>query len=137
MSATISVVRRILTTRFKEWVDANHPEIPIAYEDVPFKKPSNNDTYFEVILVAGDPVHRSVDAKSQTHFGSFSINVAVLEGTGTTGISFAEAIADLYKVGSRVLAPVFITNPPSIKSRISDNAGRKIYPIVIRYRAEI
>ena len=129
-----SIIRAELETRLKTWADAQTPKIPVAFQNVPFTKPTTG-VWLEAYLLPNFTMNQEVSGKRKTHIGIFHINCWAPSGTGMGRVEqLAQQIVDLYPILPKTGA-VSIEQTPTADNSIPDN-GWVIVPVTVKYRME-
>lgn len=129
-----SIVRAELETRLKAWASAQTPAIPVAFENVPFTKPTASP-YLEAYLLPNVTLSKTVDAKRKTYMGLFQINCWAPSGQGMGQVEkLAQSIINLYPMLPKT-GNVSVESNPSADTPIPAD-GWVIVPVIIKYRME-
>lgn len=130
-----SIVRAELETRLKTWAEAQSPKVPIAFENVPFTKPTDG-VFVEAILIPNITLDANVAADRQTLMGIFQVNCWARSGKGMGEVErLANSIIGLYPILPKT-GNVSIEKTPYVESSIQDTSGWVISPVTIMYRYE-
>lgn len=130
-----AVIRAELESRLKTWADAQNPQVPIAFQNAAFTKPSSGP-YLEAWLLPGPTLNKTVDGSRKTYIGIFQINCWAKSGNGMGVVEqLSQSVINLFpmlpKTGS-----VSIEKTPEAERPIPDDAGWVIVPVTIQYRME-
>jgi hypothetical protein len=125
-------VRSEFESRLNTWALANN--IPVAFEGVPFTKPTNTP-YAQSFLVVALVENPNVTAIRTRAKGYFQVNIWGLDGLGaleteTLANSLAAAFPVVPKIGT-----VSVERPPYIAPALVVDAWRCV-PVQIYYRVE-
>ena len=117
------------------WAAAQSPAIPVAYESVPFTKPTTR--YLECFLIPANTKDVTVDGTRQRYMGTFQINVWVPDGKGRgAGDVIAAALVDLFPIVPKT-GNVSVETTPTVSRAIKDVAGWRVIPVTLTYRLEV
>ncbi len=131
------LIRAALTTKLATWAAAHNPVLTIAREGQAFTKPTDNSPWLEVMLHPAATINPTTEATRKRYLGEFSVNVWTKDSIGTgLGEGIAEEIAALFPVVPKSLLPISVEQTPSIKKGFVDEAGWRITPVCVQYRAE-
>ena len=112
---------------------ASANNIPVAYENVTFVKPST--TFIELYIIPATTVNPTVAAKRATLYGMIQFNIYCKSGEGSKkSEDLAQEIIDLFPVVPKV-GTVSIEQTGSIMNPLYDSQWR-VLPVRIRYRQE-
>lgn len=130
-----SVIRAELETKLKAWADAQIPKVPVAFENLPFTKPTNG-VFIEAYLIPNDTIDVDVSGNSKRYIGIFQVNCWAKSGNGMKQVeALAQNIISLFpmlpKAGS-----VSIEGTPQAARSILDSSGWTVVPVTIKYRYE-
>ena len=124
-----------LETRLAAFAAAQTPALPIAWEGVPFTKPSTGG-YLEAFLLSANTINPTVDGKRKRDLGIFQVIVYFPDGSGVGTLeTVAQGIVDAFPVVPQS-STVVITNTPSTTHTTPDTSGWRWLPVSIPYRIE-
>ena len=127
-------IRSELTPRVRDM--AATLNVPVAYENVNFTKPSSG-AFLEMFIVPTTTKDVTVDGTRQRELGYMQLNVWCPVGKGTKqSDDIVEAIKLAFPLVPKT-GNVSIENTASIKQAIVDESGYRIIPVVIPYRLEV
>lgn len=131
------IIRQELATRLKTWADAQNPSVQIAYQNVPFLKPSTPGVpWLEAQLLPNVTLNNEVSGSRKTYMGIFQVNCWGLYGNGMRVIeTLAQNVIDLFPVLPKT-GLVSIEQTPTAENPLFDTAGWVIVPVTIKYRME-
>lgn len=128
-------IRSELETKLAAFAAAHVPPLPVAYEGVPFIKPSG--PFLECFLKKSGTLDVTVDGTRQRELGLFLVNVWVKDGAGSAvAEDIAQGIINYFPIVPQTFS-VNISNTPNASPAIVDANGWRVIPISIRWRAEI
>lgn len=134
---TQPAIRAILMAKLATFAAAHSPVLTIAREGIPFTKPADDSAFLEAILTPANTTNPSSEATRKRFHGDFQINVWTKDNIGPgSGEAIAEEIIALFPVVPKSLLPVSIEQTPSIRAAILDQAGWRVIPVTMMYRAE-
>lgn len=129
------IIRAALETRLKAWADAQVPKIPIAFEGVPFSKPTTGP-YIEPLLLPNVTSNTELSGRRQTHLGIFEVRCWCPTGNGMGVVErLASNVIKLFPILPK-LGSVSIENTPYSERPQFDDAGWVIVPVLVFYRYE-
>lgn len=132
-----STIRAELETRLRTWADAQSPAIKIAFENMPFTKPTSG-VFLETFLIPNITLNPTIDASRQRLMGIFQVNCwASSDNKGMKAAeSLAQSVIDLFPVVPKT-GSVSIERTPYASPSLLDNSGWRIVPVTIQYRLDI
>jgi len=127
--------RQELESRIAAFAASQSPPLTVAYENVPFTKPTNS-SYLECFLVSAGTVALTVDASRNRERGTLQVNVCSPSGQGsnkveTIGAALVQAFPVVPKQGN-----VSIEQPGNTERLIVEISGWIILPVTFPYRVE-
>lgn len=129
---TQRTIRKEVEDKIKAW--AVPKAIPVAFENVPFTKPSDIP-FIELYIIPATTVNTTVSASRATNFGIIQINIYTPSGKGTKqSEDIAEELIRLFPVVPK-MGTVSIEQTGSIMSPLYD-AQWRVLPIRFTYRQE-
>jgi hypothetical protein len=131
-----SIIRAELETRLKAWADAQVPLIPVAFENVPFTKPSDG-VFLEPLLIPLPTADREVTGTSKRFTGLFRVNCWARSGRGMGQVEkLAQNVISLFPLLPK-RGSVSIESTPYSDNSVQDGTGWVVVPVTIKYRMEI
>jgi hypothetical protein len=128
-----SIIRAELESRLATWANAQTPKIPVAYEAVPFTKPTSG-VFLEAELHPAITLDRSVGGYKQRYLGIFQVNCWAKSGRGMAEVeTLAKNIISLFPMLPKQ-GNVSVEATPYTEHSILDSAGWVIIPVTIKYR---
>lgn len=129
-----AIIRASLESKLKAWADAQVPPIPIAFQGVPFTKPSTG-LFLEPYLIPNETFNKELSGKRKTYIGLFQVNCWAPSGTGMGQVEqLSQSIVDLFPIVPKIGA-VSIEQTPAAGRPMPDD-GWVIVPVTIKYRME-
>jgi hypothetical protein len=129
-----AVIRAELETRLKAWADAQIPEVPIAFQNVPFTKPTG--PYLEAILMPNGTFNKELSGTRKTYIGIFQVNCWAPSGKGMGQVeALSQSVVNLFPILPKSGA-VSIEQTPTAEKPLPDDSGWVIVPVTIKYRME-
>ena len=133
----ISDIRALLEGRLNTWASAQSPEIPIAWQNVPFTPPTTR--FLRAWILPAETGSETLDGAHRRYVGVFEVDVSVPQGSGPAAAeALAESIASLYPaydILDTTAIAVQIVSPMSIVQGFNSD-GRYVVPVWCRYRAD-
>jgi hypothetical protein len=128
-------IRTQLDGRLASWAATKYPNLPIAYENTAFTKPTNQ-AWLEVFLIPARTLSRGVDAAGSKERGIYQVNIWTPVGGG---MGFAEEL-ELELVALFPVMPKFsdvsVDQTPSSARGSTDTSGWRVISISVYYRYE-
>lgn len=125
--------RSEIETKLNTWAKSQVPPIPVAYENVPFTKPTDGP-YIEIVLLNSTAINRNL-ATDVRIYGKFQINVCapINNGMGVVD-ALVDSVIALYPVLPK-------TGSVSIEQPLNDSPKQIVdnfvcVPITGNYRTE-
>ena len=129
------VIRSELETRLAAFAAAQSPPLPVAWEGIPFTKPTTGG-YLEPFLISASTVNPDVAAKRSREVGVFQVNIYFPDGTGSAPCSnVAIALISAFPVVPKT-GLVSIEQTPNAARALLDTSGWRVVPVSIKYRYE-
>jgi hypothetical protein len=130
-------IRQEVESAVAAFANSQTPQIPIAFEGVPFTKPTNGP-YLEVFFLANSPMNATVDVSRIRVYGTFQINCYVLDGKGMKALDdLSDSIVALFPVNNKGLYTTFsVEQPPNVSPPLSDTKFR-MAAVRVKYRQEL
>lgn len=126
--------RSEIETTLANFLAAQTVVIPVAWEGVPFTKPTSG-IWLQPFMVSNSPMCANMGAQRFRTFGIYQINVFFKDGEGSGKIeTFANQIAALYPVFPKS-GTVSFDKPTNAQTPYTDTDWRVI-PIRLQYRTE-
>jgi len=130
-------IRVALESRLATWAAAQSTPVPVCYENQSFVKPTDDSPWLECFLKPNTTMNDYVGGTHSTRYGLFMVNVWTKDGIGMgQAEGIAEAIVALFPIIPK-FGPVSVEQTPTINASISDEAGWRISPVLIKYRYEV
>lgn len=133
------IIRSLFEARLKVWASTRVPALPIAYEDVAFTPPANDDPYLKIFLLPGNTDSEDLEGKHTSYRGVLQISVVTKSGGGRGAAGMiAEEIAGLYPNNlalSKADFTVFIHSPMATAGAIQGDTTSSL-PLSFQYRAD-
>jgi hypothetical protein len=130
----MTTVRQELETRLATFASSQSPPLKVAFEDLPFTKPTT--PYLECFIAKSNTLTVTVDANRTRELGVMQVNVWTPTGKGAgVGEVIADKIIAAFPV-IPIVGTVCIVSPASFSRAIIDESGWRILPITIMYRHE-
>jgi hypothetical protein len=131
----MSATRQELESRLQVFAESLAPHLTVAYENVPFTKPTS-EPYLECFLISAGTTAITVDASRNRERGTFQVNVWSPSGRGTAEVeSIGKGVVDTFKVIPK-LGTVSIEQPGNTGRLIIEINGWIILPVTFPYRVE-
>ena len=128
-------IRQELEIRLATFAASQSPKIEIAYEGVPFTKPTNKP-FLECFLISAGISTVTVDAIRNRERGTFQVNVWYPSGSGARAVEMiGQGLLNAFPVVPKV-GTVSIEQPANTGRLIVDLAGWIVLPVTIIYRQE-
>lgn len=128
---TQGTLRKEIEDKVAAW--ATTKNIPIAYENITFTKPTT--TWIELYIIPATTVNPTVNAKRATLYGMIQFNIYTKSGEGSKkSEDLAQELIDLFPVVPKT-GTVSIEQTGSIMNPLYDSQWR-VLPVRIRYRQE-
>lgn len=130
----MTTVRQELETRLLAFANAQIPPLKVAFEDVPFTKPTT--PFLEAIIVPAITINVTVNGNRIRELGVMQVNVWYPEGQGAgKGEALANKIIAYFPVVPKT-GTVSIEQTPYKSRAIMDVSGWRIIPVTLNYRQE-
>jgi hypothetical protein len=132
-----SIIRAELETRLKTWADAQSPKIPIAFQNVPFTKPTTSGSVFlECFLIPNVTMNIELSGQRSTLYGIFQVNCWVQQGKGMKAAeTLAQSVINIFPMLPKT-GDVSIEGTPTAEPSLLDDSGWVVVPVTIKYRYE-
>ena len=129
-------IRSNLEDRLRTFCAAQTPPIPIAFEGIPFVKPSNS-RYVQCWLLPSTTTSPTVEGYRRRVRGLFQISVYCPDGRGSKEVEdLSEQIAALYPVVPKNIFTELSIDRPTQTSQAYIDANYRCIPVTVSYRAE-
>jgi hypothetical protein len=130
-------IRQEVESAIASFASSQSPVIPVAYEGLPFTKPTNSP-YLQVVFLNNNITNATVDAMRQRVYGSFQIHVYAPDGKGMKQLDTLTAeIAALFPVYDKTKYSTFsVEQPPNVSPPMTDAAFR-VAVVRVQYRQEL
>jgi len=129
-------IRQEVELAVASFAAAQAPAIPVAYEGVPFTKPTGSP-YLQVVFLNNAITNATVDAERQRVYGSFQIMVYVPDGKGMKQLdTITSEIAALFPVYDKSLYSTFSVEQPANVSPPMTDAAFRVAAVRVQYRQE-
>lgn len=123
-------IRHQLEAHLYAWAHAQTPEVPVAWQNVPFDPPKSG-IWLQATVIPADTVSGSLATGEWK--GAFRVNVFGPAGQGSGDAeAVAKAIAQHFEAG-KDLGGVQISRPPSVGRGDNDDEFYMV-PVSIRYQ---
>lgn len=130
----MATVRQELEARLATFAASQVPSLPVAWEGVPFVKPTT--AWLECYLASAGTLSVTVDASRNRERGTLSVNVWVPSGWGVgKADALSQAVVRAFKVVPKQ-GSVSIEAPGNTGKIMMDVAGWIAIPISFPYRYE-
>lgn len=133
-----SIIRSYFETRVKAWADAQTPVVPVAFQNVPFTRPtlgSATNVWLECFVIPNVTTNVEISGKRSTKYGLVQINCWGQQGKGMKAVeAVADALVNLFPIVPKGV--VSVEGTPDVKPSIPDGAGWVAVPVTIKYRYE-
>jgi hypothetical protein len=130
-------IRQEAETAVAAFAAAQTPPIPVAYEGVPFVKPTNGP-YLEILFLDSASMNATVDASRIRKYGTFQINCYTLDGKGMRELeALTENIIALFPVNDKERYTTFSVESPPNASPPMQDAKFRMAAVRVKYRQEI
>lgn len=131
----MATIRQELESRLATFANSQTPTLKVAWENVPFTKPTD-EPFLECFLLSAGVVSATVDAKRTRERGTFQVNVWCPSGQGSSKVeTLGDAIVKVFPVVPKIGA-VSVEQPGNTGRLIVDISGWIILPISFPYRVE-
>jgi hypothetical protein len=132
----MATTRQELEGRLATFAAAQTPPLLVAWENVPFTKPTSLP-YLECFLISAGTTAVTVDALRNRERGTFQVNVWSPSGIGTNQVEvIGQGVVDTFKVIPKV-GTVSIEQPGNTGRLLIENNGWIILPVTFPYRVEL
>lgn len=126
--------RTEIETTLANFLNTLAPAIPVAWEGVPFNKPTSG-IWVQPFMVSNTPVCANIGAQRFRTIGTYQINVFFKDGEGSAKVeAFANQIAALYPVFPKS-GTVSFDKPTNAQTPYTDTDFR-VVPVRIVWRTE-
>lgn len=130
-----SIIRAALESRLATWANAQNPKIPVAFEEMPFTKPTSGP-FLESFLIPNVTIDKDVAGLHKRMHGIFQVNCWARSGRSMSEVErLSQNIIDLFPMLPKT-GPVSIEQTPYASPDLKDSAGWVIVPVTILYRYE-
>lgn len=130
-------IRQEVETAVAAYAAAQNPPIPVAYEGVPFNKPTNAP-YLEIVFLNNNITNATVDATRQRVYGSFQINCYCPDGKGMKRLdTLANDIVALFPVYDKARYTTFSVEQPANVSPPMTDVAFRVAAVRVQYRQEL
>lgn len=132
----MATIRQELESRLATFASAySSPALLVAWENVPFTKPTNKP-FLECFIIPAGIVSATLDASRTRERGTFQVNVWFPSGKGSSKVEgIARDIVAAFPVVPKI-DNVSIEEPGNVSRLITDLAGWIVLPIMFSYRVE-
>lgn len=130
-------IRQEVESAITTYAASQSPAIPVAYEGVPFTKPTGAP-YLEVVFLSNNILNATVDATRQRIHGSFQINCYVPDGKGMKRLeALTSDIVALFPVYDKARYVTFSVEQPANVSPTMTDAAFRFAAVRVQYRQEL
>jgi hypothetical protein len=129
-------IRQEVETAVAAFASEQNPVLPIAYEGVPFTKPTSTP-WLEVVFLNSATMNATVDATRSRTYGTIQISCYVPDGNGMKVLdNLTRDVAALFPVFDKERYTTFsVEQPPNISSAMIDTQFR-MAAVRVKYRQE-
>ena len=125
-----------LETRLKTFADSYTTPMKIAYEGIPFTKPSPAVPFLECVMTGSTTTNVTTDGKRIRIRGNFMVNVWCPDGKGSKqNDEISQALIDAFPVIPKT-GFTSIEQTPNAAQAVIDVSGWRITPVTMMYRYE-
>lgn len=130
-------IRQEVETAIANFARQQTPAIAVAFEGVPFTKPTGQP-YLEVVFLNNTVTNATVDATRARVYGTIQVNVNIPDGHGIGALdSLTSAVAQLFPVYDKTRFNTFsVEQPPNISQSMIDLQYRWA-SVRVKYRQEL
>lgn len=130
-------IRQEVEKTLLAYASAKIPKIPVAFEAVPFTKPSTGN-WLELMFLEPVVINPTVDVLRTRKYGIIQINCCVPDGQGMKALDqLTEEIVALFPVHDKTKFHTFtVEQTPKISSSFPDDKFR-VAVVRVKYRQEI
>lgn len=129
-------IRQEVESAISLFASSQNPAIPVAFEGVPFTKPSSG-SWLEVVFLSSQTTTATVDASRTRTYGMVQISCYTVDGKGMKQLdTLTAAVADLFPVADKARYSTFSVEQPAQISAAMIDTQFRMAAVRIRYRQE-